>query len=102
MVQGRMGGDGDPFNVGEMTVTRCAVRMAADGRVGHAYVSGRRPAHAEMAAVFDALLQDKKRRAVLESKVIAPLEALQRKRRLAASRKTAATRVEFFTLVRGD
>jgi alpha-D-ribose 1-methylphosphonate 5-triphosphate synthase subunit PhnG len=101
MLRGRVGGDVEPFNVGEMTVTRCSVRLL-DGGIGHAYVAGRNSRHAELAAVFDALLQDKKRCAAMENKVVAPLEALQRERRLTASRKAAATRVDFFTLVRGE
>ncbi len=27
LVRGRMGGTGSPFNLGEMTVTRCVVRL---------------------------------------------------------------------------
>src|SRR5580692_3071512 len=57
MVRGRAGGSGSPFNLGEMTVTRCTVRMNS-GLAGHAYVSGRDERQAELAAVADALLQD--------------------------------------------
>ncbi len=98
MVQGRAGGDGAPFNLGEMTVTRCSIRLA-DGRVGHAWVAGRDPAHAEQAAAFDALLQGD---AALAEAVIAPLAAAQAERRRAAAAKTAATRVDFFAMVRGE
>src|SRR5487761_2763482 len=56
MVRGRIGGGGSAFNAGEMTVTRCSVRMA-DGMVGHAYVAGRDERRAELAALCDALLQ---------------------------------------------
>lgn len=101
MVRGRMGGDGAAFNVGEMTVTRCSVRLA-DGAVGHAYVAGRDASHAERAAVIDALFQDEERRASIEALVIAPLERAQAERRDTASRKAAATRVDFFTMIRGE
>jgi len=101
MVQGRAGGTGASFCLGEMTVTRCSVALD-DGRVGHAYVQGRSAPHAERAAVFDALLQDPLRQASLEMTVIEPLA----ERREAARRKMAArvagTRVEFFTMVRGE
>jgi alpha-D-ribose 1-methylphosphonate 5-triphosphate synthase subunit PhnG len=101
MVRGRAGGTGAPFCLGEMTVTRCSVALA-DGRVGHAYVQGRSAPHAERAAVFDALLQDERSRASLQMTVIEPLT----ERREAAGRKMAArvagTRVEFFTMVRGE
>jgi alpha-D-ribose 1-methylphosphonate 5-triphosphate synthase subunit PhnG len=101
MVRARAGGAGRRFNLGEMTVTRCAVTLAS-GAIGHAYVSGRRPRHAEMAAVLDALLQDPGRRADLEATVIAPLAEAAAARRRAAAARSAPTRVEFFTLVRGE
>src|ERR1700748_524834 len=40
MVRGRAGGGGAPFNLGEMTVTRCTVRLAT-GEIGHSYALGR-------------------------------------------------------------
>jgi alpha-D-ribose 1-methylphosphonate 5-triphosphate synthase subunit PhnG len=101
MVRGRAGGTGAAFNLGEMTVTRCSVALEG-GRVGHAYVGGRSAPHAEHAAVLDALLQDSARRHELEAAVIAPLaEGREAARRRTAAR-VAPTRVEFFTMVRGD
>jgi alpha-D-ribose 1-methylphosphonate 5-triphosphate synthase subunit PhnG len=97
MVRGRAGGDGAPFNLGEMTVTRCAVRLA-DGRVGHAYVAGRDARQAELAALVDALLLDVEARPAIEAAVIAPLAAAQDERRAAEARRAAATRVQFFTM----
>jgi alpha-D-ribose 1-methylphosphonate 5-triphosphate synthase subunit PhnG len=101
MVRGRAGGTGQRFNLGEMTVTRCAVE-APNGATGHAYVSGRDKRHAELAARFDALLQDPERRASLLAAVIEPLAEAEARRRAAVAAKAAATKVEFFTLVRGD
>jgi alpha-D-ribose 1-methylphosphonate 5-triphosphate synthase subunit PhnG len=101
MVRGRAGGSGAPFNLGEMTVTRCTVDLPS-GMAGHGYVAGRNVRHAELAAVFDALLQDPLLSAGLEEAVIAPLEAGQRERRRQVAARSAPTRVEFFTLVRGD
>src|SRR5580692_1791065 len=72
MVRGRAGGGGAPFNLGEMTVTRCTIRTAA-GQVGHAYVAGRDARQAELAAVLDALLQDPARGAALRDGAIARL-----------------------------
>lgn len=97
MVRGRAGGDGAPFNLGEMTVTRCAVRLA-DGRVGHAYVAGRDARQAELAALVDALLLDEQARPAIEAAVIAPLAEAQAARRAAEARRAAATRVQFFTM----
>lgn len=100
MVRGRQGGTGAPFNLGEMTVTRCAVRLAC-GTVGHAWVQGRDKGHARRAAVVDALLQTGGA-AELAQAVLAPLAAEEGARRAATARKAGATRVEFFTLVRGE
>ena len=97
MVRGRTGGGGAPFNLGEMTVTRCTVRTD-DGFVGHAYVKGRDEALAELAAVADALLQDPSRQPALMHDVIEPLAAAQQARRDAVAAKAAATRVQFFAM----
>ena len=100
MVRGRAGGTGNPFNFGEMTVTRCSVRLD-DGTTGHCYAAGRDRRKVELGALFDALLQSRNS-AELEARVIAPLERRQAADRTLASRKAAATKVEFFTMVRGD
>ena len=101
MVKARVGGSGLPFHLGEMTVTRCAVRLD-NGAVGHAYVQGRDRRHAERAAVLDAWLQDARHHDALMQAVIEPLESAHTAHRRERSRKAAATRVEFFTMVRGE
>src|SRR5690606_32572778 len=101
MVRGRAGGTGGQFNLGQMTGTRCAPKLA-NGGGGGGYGQGRSKRHAELAAIFDALLQDEARRPALESAVIARLEAARTLRRDERSRKAAATKVNFFTLVRGE
>ena len=101
MVRARSGGTGGQFNLGQMTVTRCALRLGS-GVAGLGYVQGRSKRHAELAAVFDALMQDEERRPDLEGRVIAPLEEAQGQRRGTRSRKANATKVNFFTLVRGE
>ena len=100
MVQGRTGGTGQPFNLGEMTVTRCVLRLAS-GAVGHAHVQGRDKAHATRAAVLDALMQTPDAPA-LRARVLTPLQADETARRNAVAARAATTRVEFFTLVRGE
>ena len=103
MVRARTGGTGGQFNLGQMTVTRCALRLTGGAsEVGLGYVQGRSKRHAELAAVFDALLQDDARRPGLEQAVIAPLAAAHAGRRTDRSRKANATKVNFFTLVRGE
>lgn len=102
MVRGRIGGTGDGFNLGEMTMTRCAVRMdqGAASTTGFSFVAGRDHRHAELAAVFDALLQDPERGNELRRVLIEPLAETQQARRRRRAAETAATRVEFFTMVR--
>lgn len=100
MVRGRIGGIGQPFNLGEMTVTRCSL-CVVDGPVGHAHVQGRDKIHAVRAAVIDALMQTPDAEA-LQRSVLAPLTADEAHHRTTRAAKAAATRVEFFTLVRGE
>ncbi len=100
MVRGRAGGTGAPFNIGEMTVTRCALRLE-DGTVGHAYVQGRDKAHAERAALVDALMQTGAAPRI-EASVLRPLADEAVATRTARAARSAATRVEFFTMVRGE
>ena len=97
MVRGRAGGTGAPFNLGEMTVTRCTVRDES-GRVGHAIVAGRDGRQAELAAALDAALQDPARCDGLERAVIMPLRDAQQAEREATAGKAAATRVDFSTM----
>lgn len=100
LVRGRMGGSGAPFNVGEMSVTRCVVRLA-DGRTGYSYLAGRDKVHAELAALADAHLQGPQQAHWL-SELIEPLAQAHAARRARQEAETAATKVEFFTLVRGE
>ena len=99
MVRGRMGGDGRAFNLGEATVTRAAI-VLPDGRTGFAYQLGRDRAKARAAAVIDALWQGAERRAV--ERALAPIRARLAEAEALAARRTAATRVNFFTMVRGE
>ena len=101
MLRGRVGGTGSPFNLGEATVTRAAVRLAS-GEKGFSYIFGRDGKKARLAAVCDALWQASHSRRDIEQHVLLPLRA-ERERRLKYDReRTAATKVDFFTLVRGE
>jgi alpha-D-ribose 1-methylphosphonate 5-triphosphate synthase subunit PhnG len=99
LVRGRMGGTGDAFNLGEMTVTRSAVRLDT-GETGIGYVAGRDRRHAEIAAAVDAMMQSADLRPAVEGAIVARLARGQEQRRDAAARKAAATKVDFFTMVR--
>lgn len=100
MVRGRTGGTGAAFNLGEMTVTRCSVRLGA-GPVGHAWVQGCDKDHARRAAVIDALMQTDASKE-LSARIIAPLQAEAEVRRATRATRAAGTKVEFFTMVRGE
>lgn len=100
MVRGRTGATGAQFNLGEMTVTRCALRLA-DGRVGHGHVQGRGKHHATQAALVDALMQGAEATEVRVA-ILEPLARAEAARRAARAAKAAATKVDFFTLVRGE
>jgi alpha-D-ribose 1-methylphosphonate 5-triphosphate synthase subunit PhnG len=99
MIRGRAGGGGNPFNLGEATVSRASVRLEA-GPVGHGYCLGRSLEKAETIAVFDALFQLDP--AAVETHVLSPLRTDRRAADAKRRDETAATKVDFFTMVRGD
>jgi len=103
MLRGRAGGNGQAFNLGEMTTTRAvAVVEATAPLTGFGYVTGRAKRHAELAALFDALLQDETRRSSLWCDLIEPIEAERAAARAARAAAVGATKVDFTTMVRGD
>jgi alpha-D-ribose 1-methylphosphonate 5-triphosphate synthase subunit PhnG len=97
LVRGRIGGTGPAFNLGEASATRAAVKLTGHDVMGYGYVLGRDPRRAELAAAFDALLQtgDAAARAA-----ISRLDAARLAREADASRRTAASKVDFFALTR--
>lgn len=100
MVRARAGATGAPFNLGEMTITRCALTLDT-GEVGHSYIQGRRKADAEVAALVDALMQTAMA-GRLREKVLVPLEVEMAAAKAARAAKAAATKVDFFTMTRGE
>lgn len=100
MVRGRVGGDGAPFNLGEATVTRAAVALP-DGVIGFGHVLGRDREKARLAALADALWQAPATRDAVEALLIPVRERIAAGTTLKRER-AAATRVDFFTMVRGD
>ena len=101
MVRGRVGGDGAPFNLGEATVSRAAVRLSS-GEVGFGYTLGRDREKARLIALCDAMMQSAELSAAVEVKVVAPLRVAMIEDRNRKAAETAATRVDFYTLVRGE
>lgn len=105
MVRGRTEGTGQPFNLGEMTLTRCVVRLEGPNSeeiAGFGYVAGRSQRHAELAALCDALLQHPDWRERVQTQVITPLLAAAQNRQAQAVAQAEATRVNFLTLKRGE
>ncbi|SDW42894.1 alpha-D-ribose 1-methylphosphonate 5-triphosphate synthase subunit PhnG [Albimonas donghaensis] len=100
MLRGRAGAVGAPFNLGEMTATRCALRLAC-GTVGHAMVQGRGKEKARIAALCDALMRTEAAPTV-RAAILDPLAQEAEARAAARAARAAATRVEFFTMVRGE
>lgn len=100
-LRGRIGGGGAPFNVGEATVTRATVRLSS-GEVGHSYALGRDKEKARLAAIADAAWQNPAHRAAIEEKIVAPLRQAAQTADTRRRAETAATKVDFFTMVRGE
>lgn len=100
-IQARMGATGVRFFAGDATLTRAAIRLQ-DGTLGYSWVLGRDKAHAERCAVIDALLQTHDHFQTLMETLIAPLEAERAARIAARHAEVNTSRVDFFTLVRGD
>ena len=101
MVRGRVGGDGAPFNLGEATVSRAAVRLST-GEVGFGYALGRDREKARLIALCDAMVQSTELAGAIEAQVVTPLRAAMIERRNRKAEEAAATRVDFYTLVRGE
>jgi alpha-D-ribose 1-methylphosphonate 5-triphosphate synthase subunit PhnG len=101
MIRGRIGGDGAPFNLGEASVSRAAIRLPS-GEIGFGYVLGRDSQKAELIALCDALIQNDALAIAVEQKIVAPLRGELEAARAKRAAETAATRVDFYTLVRGE
>ena len=100
MVRARAGATGVPFNLGEMTITRCALTLET-GEVGHSYIQGRSKEDAEVAALVDALMQTTMASRLREM-VLGPLQAEMLNAKAARAAKDAATKVDCCTMTRGD
>jgi alpha-D-ribose 1-methylphosphonate 5-triphosphate synthase subunit PhnG len=101
MLRGRIGGSGAPFNVGEATVTRAVVRLGT-GETGFSYMLGRSKTRARLAAILDAVSQNPAYGRSLEQHLILPVTRRVAEERRLVREETQATKVEFFTLVRGE
>ena len=104
MVQGRAGGTGQRFNLGEVSITRCVLRPDAQltrcQQVGVAYVMGSSHRHAQLAAVADALLQEPELHAHWDELLLRPISQLLSAQMQDNNAQAQATKVEFFTVAR--
>jgi alpha-D-ribose 1-methylphosphonate 5-triphosphate synthase subunit PhnG len=104
MVQGRAGATGERFNLGEVTVTRCALRLSVEvspaALVGVAYILGRSHRHARLAATADALLQDPIQYKTIETSLLEPVRQHLALKRSVRHSRAQSTKVEFFTVAR--
>ena len=100
MIRGRIGGGGAPFNLGEATVSRATIRLET-GEIGFGQTLGLAPRKVELAALFDALAQRVEHGPAV-AELVASIEAKVAEQDAEQLRRTAATRVDFFTMVRGE
>ncbi|ERS91842.1 phosphonate C-P lyase system protein PhnG, partial [Halomonas sp. PBN3] len=70
--------------------------------LGHGWVKGRDTRHAELIALVDACAKRREWQADIEEGLVAPLEQALDAERHEQARRAAATRVDFFTMVRGE
>ncbi len=101
MIQARTGGDGAAFNLGEATVTRASIRLET-GETGFSCLLGREPDKARLAALADALQQKPETAEAIQREIADPVLARIEQEKSEKTAETAATKVNFFTLVRGD
>ncbi|WP_163132558.1 phosphonate C-P lyase system protein PhnG [Agarivorans sp. Alg241-V36] len=100
-LQGRIGGSGERFNFADTTITRAAVRLN-NGTLGYGYLRGRAKQHALLSALIDALMQQAEYAHSLQEAVIQPLAELQQQAKQQQATRAAESKVDFFTVVRGE
>lgn len=101
MVRGRVGASGNAFNVGEALVTRASVQLQ-NGVIGHSFLLGRERKKARLAAIIDAVAQSPDAMSVIQDSLIAPVSERINREKIAQAEETASSKVDFFTLVRGE
>jgi len=100
-VQGRIGATGRKFNMGDVTISRAVIQLES-GEMGYSYVQGRNKQHAEVAAIIDGLMQTEQHNEQLEHQLIQPLAAIKSAQEQARNNAVSSSKVDFFTLVRGE
>lgn len=101
MIRGKVGGGGAAFNLGEASVTRATVKLAS-GEIGHSIILGRDERKALIVAHLDALRQIPDWVGQIDSKIVRPALDAMNAGKLRRAEETEATRVDFFTVARGE
>lgn len=101
MVRGRAGGGGAPFNLGEASVTRATIKLET-GQIGHSVILGRDKRKAHIVAHLDALRQLPDWAERIDDAFVRPALDLMDELKLRRAEETEATRVDFFTVARGE
>ena len=100
MTNGRIHSTGQPFHLGEVSLTRCVLKDDL-GHLGYGHILGRNKAQSRAIAIFDLALQrsDSTDQALelltAWSAEIEEIDAMEAER-------VEDTRVDFFTMVRGE
>jgi alpha-D-ribose 1-methylphosphonate 5-triphosphate synthase subunit PhnG len=101
MVRAQAGNGGENFNMGEMTMTRCVIQLDSD-EIGYGYVAGRSKKKSELIALIDACWQKQSLKITIEEKIIEPLYNIEKNKEQKIKENTKASKVNFYTMVRGE
>ncbi|MFH2093346.1 MAG: phosphonate C-P lyase system protein PhnG [Pseudomonadota bacterium] len=101
MVQAKADGSNSRFNLGEITVSKCILEINGQ-YMGAGWTMGSNLRHAELAALFDGLFQDPLLQETLNQTLIPLLKDKQLAKDERRLKDAADTKVEFFTLKRGE
>ncbi len=101
MVRAKAGGAGQAFNMGEVTVTRSVIQLDTQ-QMGFGYTLGRNIEKSTLIAVIDECFQIEQWQPLIKAKLLAPLQKILQKSDSEREEKVAGTKVNFFTMVRGE
>ena len=101
MVRAKADGSKKRFNLGEVIVSRCVLEVNQK-YLGVSWVLGSNLKHVELAALFDGLMQDPEYHGKLNLSLLQALKEKQKKKDDIIVKDAADTKVEFFTLKRGE
>jgi len=101
MVRARADNKKSGFCLGEISVTKCILKIEKK-IMGYAMVMGSDHDHAKNAALFDGLLQIPEYSSKLMQTLIPELKKISRNEKKKQAKQNQDTKVEFFTMKRGE